>query len=161
VAFTEPEISGIELLERSGVPLVTVSFGGLGEAVCSIQGEGCSVGECQRRLCQGPRPDDPFWQSFRQQSPGDWRPQLLGASSEAVRDGDITGWSWTNGEANLPAITLDEIAARAEANAITPPAPSVDVIDWRTYAGAGVILVAIGGGAIVLSRRRLSSRRVR
>ena len=149
----------MELLERSGVPVVTVSFGGLGEAVCAIQDEGCSVGECQRRLCQGPRPDDPFWQSFRQHAPGDWRPQLLGASSATVRDGDITGWSWTNGEANLPAITLDEIATRAATSGGTDPGSAVAALDWPAYAGAGIILAAIGGGALILRWRQSPSRR--
>ena len=158
VAFAEPEISGIELLERSGVEIVTVGFGGLGAAVCSIQGEGCAVDECRRRLCQGPRPDDPFWQSFRQQAPGDWRPEILGASSAIVRDGDIAGWSWTNGDAQLPTVTLTEVAAWAQANAIVPPEQGEIEIDWGAYTGAGVILVAIGGGALALGRRRLPSR---
>ena len=161
VAFTEPEISGIELLKRSGVAIVTVGFGGLGEGVCSIQGEGCAVGECRRRLCQGPRPDDPFWQSFRQRSPGDWRPEILGASSAIVRDGDVAGWSWTNGEAQLPAVTLSEVAARAEASVIVEPDQGEFVIDWITYTGAGVILLAIGGGALALGRRHTPSRRIR
>ena len=45
VAFSEPEISGLELLKRSGAAVVTVGFGGLGEGVCSIQNAGCDVAE--------------------------------------------------------------------------------------------------------------------
>ncbi|MGI8485889.1 MAG: hypothetical protein ACR2OU_16720, partial [Thermomicrobiales bacterium] len=36
VPFTENEISGIDLLERSGLPILTVGFGGLGDGVCKI-----------------------------------------------------------------------------------------------------------------------------
>lgn len=152
VEFSEAEISGLELLERSGVPVVTVGFGGLGEGVCAIGGQGCSVTACQRRLCQGPRADDPFWQAFRQQAPGDWRPQLLGASSTLVADGDIDGWSWTGDEANLPAVTLAEIKELASQSGDVAADEPI-AIDWSAYAGAGLILAAIGGGAFVLSRR--------
>lgn len=153
VAFSEPEISGLELLERSGVPVVTVGFGGLGEGVCAIGSQGCSVSECRRRLCQGPRADDPFWQAFRQHAPGDWRPLPLGASSTMVKDGDINGWSWTGSAANLPAVTLEEIALRAGQAGVVAVADEPIEIDWPAYAGAAVILAAIAGGALVLRRR--------
>lgn len=152
VRFAEPELSGMELLKRSGATVVTVSFGGLGEAVCSIQSDGCDVAECQRRLCQGPRADDPFWQSFRQVAPGDWRSQMLGASAARVRDGEVHGWSWTGTVPNLPAVTLDEIAALAETAGIVAPAGAPVALDWPRYAGAGLILAAIAGGAVTLSR---------
>ena len=49
VPLDEP-VSGIELLRRSGVSLVTVGFGGLGEGVCQIEETGCDVGPCRTRL---------------------------------------------------------------------------------------------------------------
>lgn len=153
VAFSEPAISGLELLERSGVPVVTVGFGGLGEGVCAIGNQGCSIAECQRRLCQGPRADDPFWQAFRQHAAGEWQPHLLGASSAVVEDGDIDGWSWTGDEANLPAVTLAEITVRANTSRLAAVSSQPIAIDWAAYAGAAVILAAIGGSAFVLSRR--------
>lgn len=154
VAFSEPEISGMELLKRSGAAVVTVGFGGLGEAVCSIQQEGCAVDECQRRVCQGPRADDPFWQSFQQTAPGEWRAQVLGASSARVRDGEIHGWSWTGTEPNLPAVTLGEIEERAKTAGVVPPAADPVEIDWPRYAGAGLILGGIAASAVVLGRRQ-------
>ncbi len=154
VAFSEPEISGLELLKRSGAAVVTVGFGGLGEGVCSIQNAGCDVTECQRRLCQGPRADDPFWQSFRQQAPGDWRTHMLGASMARVKDGEIHGWSWTGTEPNLPAVTLEEIATLAETAGIVAPAAPPMTIVWPRYVGAGLILAGIGASAVGLSRRQ-------
>ncbi len=109
VAFREEEISGIELLRRSGLPLVTVGFGGLGEAVCALEGEGCSTGECRKNLCQG-APEEPFWQPCYQTTPGAWQVWRLGASSAKIRDGDVYGWSWGGCEAGLPATTIADVA---------------------------------------------------
>src|SRR5215207_6023946 len=39
VQFEEETISGIELLYRSGLELTVAPFGGLGEAVCRLNGE--------------------------------------------------------------------------------------------------------------------------
>jgi hypothetical protein len=177
VTFREESISSIDLLQRSGIPLVTVSFGGLGEGVCSLEGDGCGVGECRRRVCQGPRTDDPYWQFFRQEAPGEWRWRNLGPSATRVHDGDIDGWSWTGEEPGLPAVTLSElatimgidesaIAARGEPFALVsthaPPGSSTARVarfdrDWPTYATGMGILLAIGVGAIVVVRRRIEA----
>ena len=71
VAFAESTIDGIALLERTGLPVVTVGFGALGAGVCRIGPDGCPVAECRRNLCQTGRADAPFWQYFRQQTEGD------------------------------------------------------------------------------------------
>lgn len=113
VGFTEAEINGIELLRRTGLDVVTIAFGGLGEGVCSIDARGCPSSECRQRVCQGPTDADPFWQYFRQTTPGDWQALVLGASSTKVRDGALDGWSWTPDEAGLPPLTLDEVARLA------------------------------------------------
>jgi hypothetical protein len=115
VPFEEEEISGVELLRKSGVSLVTVSFGGLGEGVCSIDETGCSVSECRQRVCQSADPDSPYWRYFRQQDPGAWTPQMLGASSSRVADGQIDGWSWSPDEPRLPPVNLPGLAVLAGA----------------------------------------------
>ena len=66
VPFAEEEINGIEFLKRSGIPVVTVGFGALGEGVCSIGGQGCGVSECRRTVCQASAADAPYWQYFQQ-----------------------------------------------------------------------------------------------
>ena len=115
VAFAEDEISGVELLRRSGIPLVTIGFGGLGEGVCSLGGTGCGATECRRRVCQGAGKSDPFWHYVRQteSGSGDWRVLSLGASATKVRDGDLDGWSWTGDDPGLPALNLDAVALLA------------------------------------------------
>ncbi len=70
IAFPEETISGLELLKRSGIPMVTVSFGGLGEGVCSLESEGCPASDCRQRVCQGPGDESPYWRYFREESPG-------------------------------------------------------------------------------------------
>jgi len=169
VAFPEAEISGIELLRRTGLPLVAVGFGGLGEAVCSLVGDGCPLAECRRNVCQG-SPAAPSWRYFRQATPGEWQPLPLGASGARVRDGEIDGWSWTAGAAGLPSLTLPDLARLAGADDTgagpsTAAAPQVAVRgagiavttaaggDPVAYLAAAAILVAIGGGALGLGRR--------
>jgi hypothetical protein len=174
VAFPEPQIDGVALLKRTGLPVVTVGFGGLGEGVCRIGPDGCAVAECRRNLCQTGRADAPYWQYFRQQTEGDWRALTLGASATTVRDGNIDGWSWTAGPALLPPLTLaalrtlagvEDAAAAPEGAAVPtaalrqtaapggPPAAQA-APGWPLYAGAGAILLAIGGAAWAANRRR-------
>jgi hypothetical protein len=173
VGFAEAEISGVELLKRSGLDVVTVSFGGLGEGVCSIDEHGCPASECRRRVCQGPRADDPFWQYFRQAGPGDWQPLALGASQAKVGNGDLDGWSWTGGDPDLPALTLTEVAERAgyDGDAFVGEAPGEPGAAFRreglsppddggqrtlTYLAAAALLAgALGSAGLVVRRRRL------
>jgi hypothetical protein len=175
IAFPEDSISGIELLKRSGIPLVTVSFGGLGEGVCSLGNEGCPASDCRQRVCQGPGDDSPYWRYFRQSSPGDWQALALGVSSTKVHDGDIDGWSWTPDEARLPAATIDDIrgvlgisgtpvAGTAEPGVIVktiyPAGVSANGDDGgqslAVYRGAAAILAGICiTAAIIIGRGRL------
>jgi hypothetical protein len=125
VGFAEEQINGVELLKRTGLDIVTVSFGGLGEGVCSIDEHGCPATDCRKRVCQGPREDDPFWQYFRQTSPGDWKPLALGGSQTKVHDGDVDGWSWTHTDPGLPPLSLEDVAHLAG-------------YDGTTFSGAAV-----------------------
>ncbi len=110
VPFREETISGIDLLRRSGIEHVTIPFGGLGEGVGALEGEGCPTGECRRRVCQGTGPNAPYWRFFHQVAPGNWQPLALGASATTVRDGDVFGWSWTGEEPGLPAVSVADVA---------------------------------------------------
>jgi hypothetical protein len=180
VAFPEESISGVELLRRSGISLVTIGFGGLGEGVCTIDGEGCPASDCRKRVCQGSGEDAPFWQYFRQRSPGEWVSLSLGASATKVRDGDVDGWSWTGHDPALPPLTISDVARLAGVEA-TPasvagaaqPTPAVRTVyppgmgpvesddgqgTIAYLAGAGAIAI-VGGAAFVAIKRRTRPRR--
>jgi energy-coupling factor transport system permease protein len=167
VPFAEEEIDGIDLLRRSGIPVVAIGFGALGEGVCSIAGQGCGVAECRRTVCQGSAADAPYWQYF-QQDPSDpavWTWQPLGASSSAVENGDVFGWSWTASDPALPALppleiarlagAVDEAASEPVFRTIVPDGVATLVSapppDARTTAAAAAILVVIAASAMALA----------
>lgn len=167
VPFSEEEIDGIDLLHRSGIPIVTVGFGALGEGVCSIAGQGCGVAECRRTVCQASAANAPYWQYF-QQAPSDpaaWTWQPLGASSSTVEDGEVFGWSWTAEDPALPALPPAEIASRAGADDTAATEPVFRMVspdgvatavytpppDGPTTVAAAVILVVIAGSALALT----------
>lgn len=176
VAFPEDEISGLELLERTGIEQVTLPFGGLGAAVCSLEGEGCPTGECRRNVCQRGR-DAPYWRYFRQTESGMWQPAPLGASSARVTDGTIDAWVWTPADAGLPAITMDDIrrfvgvagygaAASGEiptaaVRSAYPSAPGDGAGGGSTttlLAAAGLIVLVALGGIFAVRRSRQGTR---
>ena len=159
IPFEEDELSGVELLKRSGLDLVTVGFGGMGDAVCQIDDTGCPVDDCRKRLCQTSDPASPFWRYSRQTAPGEWSFAATGASGARVHDGDIDAWSWTGGDAHLPAITMDELALRAGAdpgavNDVSDmPAPAArtedETGDVVTDTSHPLMNVLIGTGAVL------------
>ena len=123
IKFTEDFITGLELLRRSGLPLVTSGNGGLGLAVCSIDGEGCDdPGACFCKIQSGG-----FWVYFQYQS-GGWAFSQIGASSREVRDGDADGWSWGSGPSNAP----DESPDCAEPTPTPSPLPTSTPRPTRT-----------------------------
>jgi hypothetical protein len=94
VEFAEAEISGRELLERSGLQVTFSSFGGLGEAVCKIEDVGCAnPNDC---FCQCQSGSCAYWAYFSLKN-GEWAYQPLGISKRMLRDGDVDGWAWGAG----------------------------------------------------------------
>lgn len=87
VSFEEPQISGLALLERSGIPFASVNDERYGAFICGIAGVGCPAERC---LCAYP---PRYWQYWLLEGAG-WRVSPVGASGRAVRDGDVDGWVW-------------------------------------------------------------------
>lgn len=113
VTFAEEQISGAELIDRSGLDVTEVSFGGLGVAVCSIDATGCDVATCRQRVCQGPEQDDPYWQYFIRSDEGTWQIAALGLNADSISDGDVRAFIWSAGMPEFPAPTIDEVARLA------------------------------------------------
>lgn len=107
ISFSEDEISGEELLRRSGLTVLFDYTSGLGARVCKIESEGCDVPaedcwcRCQGMPCQ-------YWAYFYV-SDGVWRYSGLGGSNRTVYDGDIEGWVWGDGRTTPPLFSLDDI----------------------------------------------------
>lgn len=106
VAFSEDQISGAEALRRAQVDAVFASYGGRGEAVCSICGVGCPAGDC---FCDPRR----FWAYHRAEPGGGYTFSRSGASTTVVRDGDVEGWSWGGG-APPPYASVGQVCGIAE-----------------------------------------------
>ncbi len=162
VPFEETEISVFDLLQRSEIDLVTVGFGGLGEAVCQIGPSGCTVEDCRKRLCQTSS-SSPFWRLYVLD--GDtWRMAGNGVSGTKLGDGDIAALSWGNAEPDLPVLTITELASEADANPeAADPTSSIRTVgnaavnddpaaSWAPAASA-LGFVALASGVLVYRSR--------
>ena len=81
-------ISGLELLQRSGLTVVT-SKTDFGTAVCSIEGVGCPATNC---FCDKAN----FWGYYHWTGQG-WAMSDVGADQASVVNGATDGWRWGDG----------------------------------------------------------------
>ncbi len=120
VSFSEPAISGEELLYRAGLEVSVQSFGGLGNAVCAINGEGCQPpGEPCFCRCQTIGEACVYWVYTHLGEDGRWHTAGRGPSTSEVHHGDVDGWAWGS-EATLPALTFADICAAPATTTVTP-----------------------------------------
>lgn len=94
VEFAEAEITGADLLQRSGLPLV-LGGGPGGAAVCKIADVGCdNPNDC---FCSCRGADCRYWAYYTLDA-GAWKYSNVGASLRKVHDGDVDGWAWGSGK---------------------------------------------------------------
>ncbi len=172
ISFTEPSLSGAELLARAGLPVIINYNGGLGGAVCSIGGQGCAFPgqdcfcKCQGSACE-------YWAYYHWQD-GRWVYSDVGASSYQVTDGALEGWSWGQGNFSSgtepPVVRFEEICASAATSNAAPaaagreptapsdvsPAGRPDAMrpPMTHYAGFVVFVVVLAGGWAWIAMRR-------
>lgn len=91
VSYTESSLSGLELLQRSGLAVETATNPTQGTAVCKI-GE---VGDASN-ACFGSMPN--YWAYYQMGSNG-WEYSITGAQKGKVVDGSVNAWSWGTGDA--------------------------------------------------------------
>lgn len=121
VEFAEEQISGAELLKRSGLPLVLWGTGA-GAAVCKIADEGCdNPNDC---FCRCDGSGCRYWAYYALED-GQWRYASAGASLRKVHNGDVDGWAWGTGkigEGATPALlTFEEICPPPSPTSAPPP----------------------------------------
>jgi len=125
VEFTETEISGAELLKRAGFTVVAAG-GGMGAAMCMIDGVGCAdPSDC---WCQCHGAGCRYW-AYYTLGDGGWRYSAIGSSLRKVRNGDVDGWAWGTGSAGSGAKpelrTFEQICPPPASPTSTPsPAPT-------------------------------------
>lgn len=120
VSFSEPAISGEELLYRAGLDVSVQSFGGLGNAVCAINGEGCQPpGEPCFCRCQTMGEACTYWVYAHLGEDGKWYTAGRGPSTTMLHNGDVDGWFWGS-EAALPALSFADICAAPATATVTP-----------------------------------------
>ena len=155
VAFEGSEISGYELLQRSGlaVDVKSESQGGL---VCAIEGTGCGVDNC---LCECKGDPCVYW-SYWQAGDEGWSYSPIGATVRQLSDGEVDGWSWGPGSVTSAieprAVSFEEVCtAEATVYGGMSTEPAVEQpIAWQPYLAFGLLVVALGGGAWIVGRRR-------
>lgn len=95
VEFTEEQITGYDLLVRSGLDLNYEAQGGLGTAICRLDNEGCNYPEDQC-FCRCLGSPCVFW-SLWQWVDDDWVFSSQGASATVVTDETMQAWVWGEG----------------------------------------------------------------
>ena len=122
VAF-EKQITGADLLIRSGLDAVVDPSSGLGIIVCRIDGQGCDYPAepcfCQ---CSGSGPCA-YWNYFyREPGQDSWTYAVQGALRHTVKPGSVEAWVWGDGTVPPAADLTFEVACPSPTPSATPPA---------------------------------------
>ena len=171
VEFTEDEINGLELVNRSGLAVET-GTAAFGTSVCRIEETGCPGSDC---FCQCKGGDCVYWSYWHLGDDG-WQYSQAGAGIYQAKNGAVDGWTWGPGTPQdapePPALTFDEIcAAPATVNQETAPEPTAVTApietpptstpepafansgQWLGYILLGLIVVGLGGLLLTRGRR--------
>lgn len=95
IQFGEEQISGLDVLLRSGLRVVYETSGS-GVAVCKIGDDGCDF-PAEPCFCKCAGGAGCAYWSYWHLKDGAWQYSQVGATSYWVRDGDVEGWSWGAG----------------------------------------------------------------
>jgi hypothetical protein len=125
VQFAEEQITGLELLERSGIPVIA-QVSGMGAAVCKIGPDGCNY-PAEGCFCKRDGPRAIYWAYYLRQGDA-WVFANRSAGGVLVGDGDVQGWAWGLGDsaagAMPPALGFDAVCGSAAAAPAEPPPPT-------------------------------------
>lgn len=151
LTFDEETINGADLLTRSGIDVTMAPFGGMGAAVCSLDGEGCPSDSC---FCHSYSSPSFFWHYYVLED-GEWVEYPSGPSSRQLSDGDVDGWSWTADEAGLPTTSIEQVvSASGNTRQVIGDESDDNTATYLAFAGMATLVIAIGGFALARKRMR-------
>jgi hypothetical protein len=139
IDYTGPGMTGEDVLDESGLPLVKDFSFGLGAAICKINGDGCDYPQehcfCE---CTG-EPPCLYWAYYHQEN-DDWVYSGKGVSGHTVQAGDVEGWAWGDGEAGdsdvePPLISFEDLCSPPTPTATNTPEPSPPLVDFSAEPG--------------------------
>jgi hypothetical protein len=121
VFFDEAEISGYELLERSGIEFQDSRGEFFSRAICKIGPDGCDTSQGGPCFCDGSK----SWNYYiRNKGDSTWGHSSLGPDERNVKDGYLDGWSWgANGGAPQPPSVAFSDVCPASATSTSAPQP--------------------------------------
>ncbi len=105
VRFDEPQISGLTLLQRSGIAF-SADTGPMGSTICSLDNEGCPPSDC---WCQCKGTPCAYWIYFQRNPDGSWAYANIGAALRQVFPGDVDGWMWGDTTSVPPVVSFEAI----------------------------------------------------
>lgn len=155
VEFVEEEITGYELLARSGFTLDSRAEG-MGALVCQIEETGCPIESCLCR-CKG-GPDCVYW-SYWHLVDEDWKYGQVGATDYKIGHGQVDGWSWGPGSLTSaiepPTVKFNEVCSANTVQKNTVPKDDTgDELSLTPYLGLGTILLLLGVATLIIRLRR-------
>ena len=119
-SFTGASISGIEALQAAGFDIEVYGYGGLGAAVCRIDGVGR---DADASCLNGGAHYWAYWRNGTYSS--------VGAGASRVSDGDQEQWAWGSGTSAPPTTgfpTTTTVARSSSANRHPGASPPVAVL---------------------------------
>jgi hypothetical protein len=138
IDFEGEEITGGEMLARSGLDAIMDVSSGLGVTVCQIEGQGC-VYPAEHCFCQCMGGGECAYWNYFYRDPGSdaWVYSPLGAGAHKARPGSVEAWVWGDGR-TPPAkdLTFTTICA-----APTAPAPILTATPQATAAASPTPIV--------------------
>lgn len=123
VSFSESQISGEELLRRSGLAMVTETTS-MGATICSLDGEGCAY-PSQSCFCQCQGSPCIYWSYWLRQDANAWEYSNMGATGSVILPGMVAGWRWGEADpaasSSMPGLTVADICVAPTATPTQVP----------------------------------------
>lgn len=174
VKFSEPSISGIELIKRAGVANA-IEKGSAGEAVYMLDNEGDPTGWSTK---DG---QSYYWSYFRLSKDNLWEYSKIGAGISEVTNGTVDGWLWQYYGENkgFPAVSIPTMGVEVAGKRTNLGEPGTSKINtatqtvtataaakkdtgktpWWAYLIGGLIVVALLAAGLFQSMRPRPRRR--